>query len=151
MDEYRIYIISFSDVYTNSLMILFRIFIFCLSVLFIVCGLVTILTPDLNNTFLPFETDDKAVSTFARSFGGITVAIGYLSIRFLYSHSKVGIGNVVLSIMLVTLFSKLFSFLYDGYTNYSMLTFIIVVIFIISLYVVQRSRKYQIGDQNFLK
>jgi hypothetical protein len=150
MDKYRIYIISFSDVYTNNLMIIFRIFIFCLSLLFIVGGLVTILTPDLNNIFLPFETDDKALSTFARSFGGVSLAIGYLSIRFLYSHSKVGIGNVVLSIMFITLISKLFSFLYDGYTNYSMLSFILGVIFIISLYAIQRSRKYQIGDQNFL-
>lgn len=150
MDGRRVSIILLGYVYARCLMIIFRIFIFCLSVLFIVGGLVTILTPDLNNIFLPFETNDVAVSTFARSFGGVSAAIGYLSIRFLYSHSKVAIGNVVISIMFITLISKLFSFLYDGYTNYSLLTFIIGLIFVISLYAVQKSRKHQIGDQNFL-
>jgi hypothetical protein len=70
--------------------------------------------------------------------------------RFLYSSSKVQVGTVVLYIVLFTISAKLFSFIYDGYTHYSMATFTIAVVFAFSLFFLQKSRKNQISDQNFL-
>ena len=131
-------------------MIIFRIFIFLVSCLGLIAGLTTILSPDVNNIFLPIEVTDQATSILLRPFGGFVAAIGYLSMRFLYSSSKVQVGTVVLYIVLVMILAKLFSFFYDGYTNFSFVTFIIAIIFAISLFFVQRSRKNQISDQNFL-
>jgi len=131
-------------------MIIFRIFIFLVSCLGLVAGLTTILSPDVNNIFLPIEVTDQATSILLRPFGGFVAAIGYLSMRFLYSSSKVQVGTVVLYIVLVMILAKLFSFFYDGYTNFSFVTFIIAIIFALSLFFVQRSRKNQISDQNFL-
>jgi len=131
-------------------MIIFRIFIFLVSCLGLVAGLTTILSPDVNNIFLPIEITDQATSILLRPFGGFVAAIGYLSMRFLYSSSKVQVGTVVLYIVLVMILAKLFSFFYDGYTNFSFVTFIIAIIFALSLFFVQRSRKNQISDQNFL-
>ena len=131
-------------------MIIFRSFIFLLSCLFIVSGLTTILSPDVNNIFLPIEVNDQATSILLRAFGGFIVAIGYMSMRFLYSSSKVQVGTVILYITLFTILAKMFSFIYDGYTNFSMGTFIIAVVFAFSLFFVQKSRKNQISDQNFL-
>ena len=131
-------------------MIIFRIFIFLVSCLGLVAGLTTILSPDVNNIFLPIEVTDQATSILLRPFGGFVAAISYLSMRFLYSSSKVQVGTVVLYIVLVMILAKLFSFFYDGYTNFSFVTFIIAIIFALSLFFVQRSRKNQISDQNFL-
>jgi len=130
-------------------MIIFRIFIFLLSSLCLIAGLTTILSPDVNNVFLPLEVNDQELSILLRSFGGFIAAIGYLSIRFLYSSSKVQVGTVILYIVLVMLFAKLFSFIYDGYSYFSITTFFIGLIFAFSLFFVQRARKNQISDQNF--
>ena len=130
-------------------MIIFRIFIFLLSSLCLITGLTTILSPDVNNVFLPLEVNDQELSILLRSFGGFIAAIGYLSIRFLYSSSKVQVGTVILYIVLVMLFAKLFSFIYDGYSYFSITTFFIGLIFAFSLFFVQRARKNQISDQNF--
>ena len=130
-------------------MIIFRIFIFLLSSLCLITGLTTILSPDVNNVFLPLEVNDQELSILLRSFGGFITDIGYLSLRFLYSSSKVQVGTVILYIVLVMLFAKLFSFIYDGYSYFSITTFFIGLIFAFSLFFVQRARKNQISDQNF--
>ena len=130
-------------------MIIFKIFIFLVSSLCLIAGLTTILSPDVNNVFLPLEVNDQELSILLRPFGGFVAAVGYLSIRFLYSSSKVQVGTVILYIVLVMLFAKLFSFIYDGYTHFSMTTFFIGLIFAFSLFFVQRARKNQISDQNF--
>ena len=130
-------------------MIIFRIFIFLLSSLCLITGLTTILSPDVNNVFLPLEVNDQELSILLRSFGGFITAIGYLSLRFLYSSSKVQVGTVIFYIVLVMLFAKLFSFIYDGYSYFSITTFFIGLIFAFSLFFVQRARKNQISDQNF--
>ena len=130
-------------------MIIFKIFIFLVSSLCLIAGLTTILSPDVNNVFLPLEVNDQELSILLRSFGGFITAIGYLSLRFLYSSSKVQVGTVILYIVLVMLFAKLFSFIYDGYSYFSITTFFIGLIFAFSLFFVQRARKNQISDQNF--
>ena len=131
-------------------MIIFRFFIFLLSCLFLVSGFTTILSPDVNNIFLPIEVSDQGTSILLRPFGGFIASMGYMSMRFLYSSSKVQVGTVILYITLFMILAKLFSFIYDGYTHFSMITFIIAVIFAFSLFFVQKSRKNQISDQNFL-
>ena len=130
-------------------MIIFRIFIFLVSSLCLIAGLTTILSPDVNNVFLPLEVNDQELSILLRPFGGFVAAVGYLYIRFLYSSSKVQVGTVIFYIVLVMLFAKLFSFIYYGYTHFSMTTFFIGLIFAFSLFFVQRARKNQISDQNF--
>ena len=131
-------------------MILFRIFIFIISSLFLVAGLTTIISPDINSVFLPIEVNDQATAILIRAFGGVVAGVGYLSMRFIYSSSKVQVGTVILYIISTTLIAKIFSFFYDGYTHYSMQTFVILILFAISLFIVQKARKNEIGDQNFL-
>jgi len=149
LDCFRLCFFHISTYNVRSYMIIFRIFIFLLSSLCLITGLTTILSPDVNNVFLPLEVNDQELSILLRSFGGFITAIGYLSLRFLYSSSKVQVGTVIFYIVLVMLFAKLFSFIYDGYSYFSITTFFIGLIFAFSLFFVQRARKNQISDQNF--
>ena len=64
--------------------------------------------------------------------------------RFLYSSSKVQVGTVVLYIIFVMMISKIFSFIYDGYTTIAVISFFMGVAFAIGLYAVQKARKNQL-------
>jgi hypothetical protein len=75
---------------------------------------------------------------------GIFIALGYLSIRFVFSSSRVQIGNVILSIVLCAMFSKVCSFIYDGITTHSVLVFSLLVIYSFGLYYLQKKRKNEI-------
>ena len=88
-------------------MILVKIFIFCLSALFLVAGITTILSPDVNTIFIPIVVETIQEAHFVRGYAGFVAAVGYLSMRFLYSSSKVQIGTVVLYITIVMIFSKI--------------------------------------------
>ena len=125
-------------------MILIKILIFCLSALFLIGGIMTMVSPDVNTIFIPFIVEGVQEAHFARSFAGFVAAVGYLSMRFLYSSSKVQVGAVVMYIICVMIVSKIFSFIYDGYTNVAIATFAIGLVFAISLYIVQKDRKNQL-------
>ena len=125
-------------------MILIRILIFCLSSLFLVAGITTIVSPDVNTIFLPIAAETIQEAHFARTYAGFVTAVGYLSMRFLYSSSRVQVGTVVIYIVAVMMISKIFSFLYDGYTAAATITFFIGVVFALGLYVIQKTRKNQI-------
>ena len=125
-------------------MILIRVLIFCLSCLFLIIGITTMLSPDVNTIFLPFTADSIQEAHFARTYAGFVTAVGYLSMRFLYSSSKVQIGTVVMYITMVMVISKIFSFIYDGYTTIAVTTFFIGIAYAISLYVVQKARKNEL-------
>ena len=125
-------------------MILIKILIFCLSALFLIGGIMTMVSPDVNTIFIPFIVEGVQEAHFARSFAGFVAAVGYLSMRFLYSSSRVQVGAVVMYIICVMIVSKIFSFLYDGYTNVAIATFAIGLVFAISLYIVQKDRKNQL-------
>ena len=101
-------------------------------------------SPDVNTIFIPFIVEGVQEAHFARSFAGFVAAVGYLSMRFLYSSSKVQVGAVVMYIICVMIVSKIFSFLYDGYTNVAIATFAIGLVFASSLYIVQKDRKNQL-------
>ena len=66
-------------------MILIRVLIFCLSCLFLIVGITTMISPDVNTIFLPFTADSIQEAHFARTYAGFVTAVGYLSMRFLYS------------------------------------------------------------------
>ena len=53
-------------------------------------------SPDVNTIFLPITVESIQEAHFARGYAGFVAAVGYLSMRFLYSSSKVQIGTVVL-------------------------------------------------------
>jgi hypothetical protein len=144
MDGFWCLVILFSLIYAWYIMILVKIMIFCVSALSMIAGITTILSPDVNNIFLPIVAEGVQESHFARSYGGFVAAVGYLSMRFLYSSSKVQVGTVVLYILSVMIISKIFSFIYDGYTAISVISFLMGIIFIIGLYFLQRVRKNQL-------
>ena len=125
-------------------MILIRVLIFCLSCLFLIVGITTMISPDVNTIFLPFTADSVQEAHFARTYAGFVTAVGYLSMRFLYSSSKVQIGTVVMYITMVMVISKIFSFIYDGYTTIAVATFFIGITYAIGLYVVQKARKNEL-------
>ena len=125
-------------------MILIKILIFVISVLSIVAGIFTMVSPDVNTIFLPIVVENVQEAHFARSYAGFVAAVGYLAIRFLYSSSKVQVGTVVLYIMIIMLISKIFSFIYDGYTTVAVISFFMGIAFIIALYILQRVRKNQL-------
>ena len=125
-------------------MILLKIMIFCISALSMIAGVVTMVSPDVNTVFLPIVAEGVQESHFARSYAGFVAAVGYLAMRFLYSSSKVQVGTVVLYIVLVMMISKIFSFIYDGYTTIAVISFFMGVVFAIGLYAVQKARKNQL-------
>jgi hypothetical protein len=125
-------------------MILLRALIFTLSALCLIAGLTTILSPDVNSIFIPFVVETVPQAHFVRSYAGFLAATGYLSMRFLYSSSKVQVGTVVLYIVAVMMISKIFSFIYDGFTAFSTASFILGTVFAITLYILQKNRKNQL-------
>ena len=137
-------VIHFSLIYARGIMILFKIMIFCISALSMIAGVVTMVSPDVNTVFLPIFVEGVQESHFARSYAGFVAAVGYLAMRFLYSSSKVQVGTVVLYIVFVMMISKMFSFIYDGYTTIAVISFLMGVVFAIGLYAVQKARKNQL-------
>ena len=101
-------------------------------------------SPDVNTIFLPITVESVQEAHFARTYVGFVAAVGYLSMRFLYSSSKVQIGTVVLYITTVMIISKIFIFIYDGYTTIAIVTFFVGIVFAIGLYTLQKSRKNQL-------
>ena len=137
-------VIHFSLIYARGIMILFKIMIFCISALSMIAGVVTMVSPDVNTVFLPIFVEGVQESHFARSYAGFVAAVGYLAMRFLYSSSKVQVGTVVLYIVFVMMISKMFSFIYDGYTTFAVISFLMGVVFAIGLYAIQKARKHQL-------
>ena len=125
-------------------MILLKIMIFCISALAMIAGTVTMVSPDVNTFFLPVVVDGVQESHFARSYAGFVAAVGYLAMRFLYSSSKVQVGTVVLYIVFVMMISKVFSFIYDGYTTVAIISFVMGILLAIGLYYLQKVRKNQL-------
>jgi hypothetical protein len=141
MDGFWGLVILFSLIYAWCIVIIIKIIIFCLSLLFLAAGITTMISEDVNTIFLPFLVENTQEAHFARTYAGFIAAVGYLSMRFLYSSSKVQVGTVVMYILCVMLVSKVFSFIYDGYTNIALATFVIGIFFALSLYILQKSRK----------
>ena len=111
-----------------------------ISTLILLVGFLNVLSPDVNNFLIPIEINDLDTRIMVRSLSGIFIGVGYLSIRFIFSSSRVQIGNVLLSITVCAIFSKLCSFMFDGFTTYSVIVFFLVVFYGICLYYLQKKR-----------
>ena len=129
--------------YVGSSMII-RGIILIASILMLLVGLLTSLTPGLNNFLLPIEVTSNEAMIMVRSISGLFIGLGYLSIRFVFSSSRVQVGNVLLSIISCAIFSKICSFIFDGITNYSIIVFSFMVLYAIGLYYLQKKRKNEI-------
>ena len=137
-------VIIFSrTLYARSHMII-RGIVLSVSIIWLVIGFVTCLTPGLNNIFLPIEVTNQDQVILIRSISGIFIGLGYLSIRFVFSSSRVQIGNVLLSICSCAIFSKICSFIYDGITTHSLLVFSLLIFYCFGLYYLQKKRKNEI-------
>ena len=137
--------ISNSPLYAWSFMIIFRIFLVLMGLLLLVIGAVTIMGPNVNNIFLPFSVEGSEQSILVRTYAGFIMSCGYLTVRFVYSSSKVQIGTILLYIMSTMMVAKVFGFIYEGFTSYSVVSFFIIFALCISLYAIQKSRKNQIS------
>ena len=137
--------ISNSPLYAWSFMIIFRIFLVLMGLLLLVIGAVTIMGPNVNNIFLPFSVEGAEQSILVRTYAGFIMSCGYLTVRFVYSSSKVQIGTILLYIMSTMMVAKVFGFIYEGFTSYSVVSFFIIFALCISLYAIQKSRKNQIS------
>ena len=137
--------ISNSPLYAWSFMIIFRIFLVFMGLLLLVIGAVTIFGPNVNNIFLPFSVEGAEQSILVRTYAGFIMSCGYLTVRFVYSSSKVQIGTILLYIMSTMMVAKVFGFIYEGFTSYSVVSFFIIFALCISLYAIQKSRKNQIS------
>ncbi len=136
-------------VYVRDFMISFisKAILVLLGALMVITGCLTILSPDINNIFLPLKVDASSVAlaTMIRTYAGFFVACGYLTIRFVYSSSKVQIGSVLLYIWGCMLIARIISLLFDGITNYALITLGIGILLYLALYVVQKKRRNQIS------
>jgi len=126
-------------------MIIFRIFLVFMGLLLLVIGAVTTFGPNVNNIFLPFSVEGVEQSILVRTYAGFIMCCGYLTVRFVYSSSKVQIGTILLYIMSTMMVAKVFGFIYEGFTSYSVVSFFITFALCISLYAIQKSRKNQIS------
>lgn len=103
------------------------------------------LSPDINFTLSLLGIANIQAAYFVRLYAGFITAVGYLSMRFLYSSSKVQIGTVVMYIIFFIAISKIFSFIYEGFTLLKITSFFIGIAFAAGLYIVQKARKNQLN------
>ena len=113
----------------------------------IVSGLIVIFSPNINSMFIPFDVDNNSIALAAmiRTYAGFFTACGYLTVRFVYSSSKVQIGSILLYILGMMIIARIFSLMFDGITNYALITLTIGALLFLSLFVVQKNRKNQIS------
>ena len=111
----------------------------------IVMALITIFSPEVGNKFLPpVELGDAAQATMIRTYAGFWLGCGYLTIRFVYSSSKVQIGSVLLYIFGCMIIGRLASIFYDGYNTHSLVSLGLGILLFLSLYTVHQLRKNQL-------
>ncbi len=111
----------------------------------IVMALITIFSPEVGNKFLPpVELGNAALSTMIRTYAGFWLGCGYLTIRFVYSSSKVQIGSVLLYIFGCMIIGRIASIFFDGYNSHSLISLGLGIILFLSLYTVHQLRKNQL-------
>jgi len=149
LDELWGLIIFSGDVHAWSIMTSFiaKGLLLILGSFMIVSGLIVIFSPNINNMFIPFDVDNNAIALAAmiRTYAGFFTACGYLTIRFVYSSSKVQIGSILLYILGMMIIARIFSLMFDGVTDYALITLTIGALLFLSLFVVQKNRKNQIS------
>ena len=147
MDGLWSLILFVSFIYVGGFMrsLIARSILVILGGIMVVMALVTIFSPEVGNRFLPpIELGDAALSTMIRTYAGFWLGCGYLTIRFVYSSSKVQIGSVLLYIFGCMIIGRLASIFYDGYNTHSLISLGLGIILFLSLYTVHQLRKNQL-------
>ena len=147
MDGLWSLILFVSFIYVGCFMrsLIARSILVILGGIMVVMALVTIFSPEVGNRFLPpIELGDAALSTMIRTYAGFWLGCGYLTIRFVYSSSKVQIGSVLLYIFGCMIIGRLTSLFYDGYNTHSLISLGLGIILFLSLYTVHQLRKNQL-------
>ena len=147
MDGLWSLILFVSFIYVGDFMrsLIARSVLVILGGIMVVMALVTIFSPEVGNRFLPpIELGDAALSTMIRTYAGFWLGCGYLTIRFVYSSSKVQIGSVLLYIFGCMIIGRLASLFYDGYNTHSLISLGLGIILFLSLYTVHQLRKNQL-------
>ena len=147
MDGLWSLILFVSFIYVRGFMrsLIARSILVILGGIMVVMALVTIFSPEVGNRFLPpIELGDAALSTMIRTYAGFWLGCGYLTIRFVYSSSKVQIGSVLLYIFGCMIIGRLASLFYDGYNTHSLISLGLGIILFLSLYTVHQLRKNQL-------
>ena len=147
MDGLWSLILFVSFIYVGGFMrsLIARSILVILGGIMVVMALVTIFSPEVGNRFLPpIELGDAALSTMIRTYAGFWLGCGYLTIRFVYSSSKVQIGSVLLYIFGCMIIGRLASIFYDGYNTHSLVSLGLGIILFLSLYTVHQLRKNQL-------
>ena len=114
-------------------------------------ALITMFSPEVDNKFLPpinmLDLDtasELALSTMIRTYAGFWLGCGYLTIRFVYSSSKVQIGSVLLYIFGCMILGRCSSLFYEGYNIHSIISLILGIMLYIALYFIHQYRKNQL-------
>ena len=147
MDGLWSLILFISFIYVGGFMrsLIARSILVILGGIMVVMALVTIFSPEVGNRFLPpIELGDAALSTMIRTYAGFWLGCGYLTIRFVYSSSKVQIGSVLLYIFGCMIIGRLASIFYDGYNTHSLISLSLGILLFLSLYTVHQLRKNQL-------
>ena len=145
-----ILLIGFVHVGGNMRSLIARSILVILGGTMVAMALITIFSPEVNNGFLPpvnlvgNEEDIQALSTMIRTYAGFWLGCGYLTIRFVYSSSKVQIGSVLLYIFGCMIIGRTASIFFDGYNSHSLISLGLGIILFLSLYTVHQLRKNQL-------
>ena len=147
MDGLWSLILFVSFIYVGGFMrsLIARSILVILGGIMVVMALVTIFSPEVGNRFLPpVELGSAALSTMIRTYAGFWLGCGYLTVRFVYSSSKVQIGSVLLYIFGCMIIGRVASIFYDGYNTHSLVSLGLGILLFLSLYTVHQLRKNQL-------
>ncbi len=146
-----IFFISFIHVGCFMRSLIARSILVGLGALMVSMSLFTMFSPDMDNIFLPpinisnLDIDSaNALSTMIRTYAGFWLGCGYLTVRFVYSSSKVQIGSVLLYIFGCMIIGRITSLFYDGYNMHSLISLGLGVLLFLALYFVHQFRKNQL-------
>ena len=133
-------------IYAGCFMIIIRTFLFIISIFAIAYGLFIILNPATPvSMVVPLQVSSIEEASILRSLSGLHLACGYLTLRSIYSSSKVQIPSILIYIVSFMLFGKMFGLFYDGLSLYSIATTLFGLLCLIALRIVQIHRKNQIS------
>ena len=143
MDGFWALIFAFSFIHVGGFMraLIAKTVLVILGGVMIAMALITMLSPEVDNKFLPpinminlDSASEIALATMIRTYAGFWLGCGYLTIRFVYSSSKVQIGSVLLYIFGCMILGRCSSLFFEGYNTHSIISLILGVILYISLY-----------------
>ncbi len=153
MDGFWTIVFPISFIYVGGFMrsLIARSILVVLGGLMVSMALLTMFSPSVDNIFLPpINTSDldidsaNALATMIRTYAGFWLGCGYLTIRFVYSSSKVQTGSVLLYIFGCMILGRAASLFFDGYNMHSLISLSLGILLFLALYFVHQFRKNQL-------